>query len=381
MGLALQIIPLSRDTEDVRRFLQVGERVYRDDPFWVAPLWLDIRKQFSDANPFLNHAEMALWVASRRGEDVARIAGILDRQRQDPPGGRTAYFGFFETLRDQEVSQALFDVVRSWARHKGADLLVGPMNPSANDECGLLVNGFERPPVLMMSYNPRYYEDLVLAAGFTKAKDLLAYLIDLAACPLDRIDRLAARFRQRKSNLRLRPLRRRTLAHDLPKIKEVYNAAWRQNWGFVPMTDAEVDSMAKRLGPLLTEGISWLAETPEEPVGVLLALPDYNEAIQPLRGRLFTPKLMTLLPYLLGRKLPAMARVVALGVKERFRGRGIETAMLAEALRVGGRLGFREAEASWVLEENLATRQTIEAFGGIAYKTYRLYQCRLSEHA
>ncbi|MHC1763259.1 MAG: N-acetyltransferase family protein [Verrucomicrobiia bacterium] len=378
MGLALQIIPLSRDTQDIRRFLRVSERIYRDDPFWVAPLWLDIRKQFSDGNPFLNHAEMALWIASRDGEDVGRVAGIFDRLRQDPPGERTAYFGFFETQRDPEVSHALFEVVSSWAQHKGADLLVGPMNPSANDECGLLVKGFEQPPVLLMSYNPGYYEELVLAAGFNKAKDLLAYHIDLAGCPLNRIDRLVERFRRRKSNLRLRPIRRRTLAQDLPKIKEVYNEAWSRNWGFVPMTDAEVDYMAKRLGPLLTEGISWLAETPEGPVGFLLALPDYNEAIKPLRGRLFTPKLAGLLPYLLGRKLPTTARVIALGVKERFRGRGIETTMLGEALRVGARLGFRQAEASWVLEENVATRQTIEAFGGKPHKTYRLYQRRLS---
>jgi GNAT superfamily N-acetyltransferase len=378
MSVELRIIRLSRTTEDVKRFLRVSERIYRHDPHWVAPLWVDCHKRFSDGNPFLQHAEIALWVASHNGEDVGRLAGITDRLRRDAPGESTAYFGFFEAVNDVEVSQALFEAVSVWTKQEGADVLLGPMNPSANDECGLLVDGFDRAPVLLMAYNPRYYEELILAGGFRKAKDLLAFHIDLAGCPMDRLDRLAARFRHRQLNVQLRPIRRRTLAGDLPKIKQVYNEAWSRNWGFVPMTDAEVDDMAKRLGPLLVEGITWIAETPDEPVGVLLALPDYNEAIKPLRGRLLTPRLITVLPYLLGRRLPPMARVIALGVKERFRGRGIETTMLAEALRAGQRLGFREAEASWVLEDNLKTRQTIEAFGGKPYKTYRLYQRRLS---
>ncbi len=279
-----------------------------------------------------------------------------------------------EPIPSRHVTQALFQTAAAWARQRGLRRLLGPMNPSSNYECGLLVDGFDRSPVLMMTYNPTYYQDLITAEGFTAVKDLLAFHIDFANCPIDRLQRVAARFVRREPAVQIRPIRRRTLAQDLPRIKEIYNEAWRQNWGFTPMTDAEVDYLAGRLKPLLTEGLTWIAETASEPVGILLALPDYNEAIKPLRGRLLTPRLYHLLSYMLGWKKPAMLRVVALGVKNRFRGRGVETVMLAEAFKTALRIGFRGAEASWILEDNLPVRRVIEIFGGKPYKTYRLYQ-------
>ena len=161
---------------------------------------------------------------------------------------------------------------------------------------------------------------------------------------------------------------------DLVKIKQVYNAAWQANWGFTSMTDAEVDFMAARLKPLLVEGLVWTAESAGEPVGFMLALPDYNQALKPLRGRLVTPSVLSLLPYVLGRKVPNSCRVVTLGVKAEYRNRGIEAVMLAEGLMTGLRLGFKTAEASWILEDNVMMRRLLQPFGGRAYKTYRIYE-------
>jgi hypothetical protein len=277
----LRIIPLSRSARDVGRFLRVSYGIYRDDPYWVAPLLMDLKKVFTDSNPLFEHAEVALWVAARNGRDVGRIAGILDRHYQQVRQDNAAFFGFFECANDAAASRALFEAVFAWARQRGARRVLGPMNPTMNDDCGLLVEGFDSPPVFMMTYNPRYYLDLVTAAGFRKAKDLLAFYMDFHRCPLDRLARIADKTRRRLPEITFTPVRRATFSRDLAKVKEVYNAAWQDNWGFVPMTDGEIDFMANRLKPLLVEGLIWIAETPQEPVGFMLALPDYNIALKP----------------------------------------------------------------------------------------------------
>ncbi len=374
MGNDVELVPLSRSARDVRRFLNVSYVIYRDDPNWVAPLLTDLKKVFTDANPLFEHAEMALWVARREGRDVGRIAGVLDLNHNRIQKDNAAFFGFFECVNDAAVSRALFDAVFGWARQHGARRLLGPMNPTTNDECGLLAEGFDSPPVFMMTYNPRYYLDLLAAEGFRKSKDLLAFHCDFAKCQLDRLARIAEKTRRRHPELTFAPIRKATLARDLAKVKEVYNAAWEPNWGFVPMTDAEIDFMASRLKPLLVEGLIWVVEAPTEPVGFMLALPDYNSALQPLRGRLLTPRVLGFLPYLLGWKCPPRCRVITLGVKEKYRNRGLEAVMLTEGFRTGFKVGFKDAEASWILEDNAMMCRLMEVFGGTVYKRYRIYE-------
>jgi ribosomal protein S18 acetylase RimI-like enzyme len=358
--------------------LNVAYEIYRHDRHWVAPLLSDIKKVFSDRNPLFAHAEMHLWIASRNGRDVGRIAGILDHNYNQANGDRSAFFGFFESIDDSNVSGRLFNSAKQWARQAGLTRLMGPMNPTTNDECGLLVEGFNSSPMFMMTYNPAYYLRLIEAQGFSKAKDLLAFYIDLAHIPMDRLSRIAQKVRQRNPSVSFRPILRRTLARDLGKVKEVYNAAWQDNWGFVPMTDAEVDFLAARLKPLLMEGLVWLAEVGQEPVGFLLATPDLNVALKPLGGRLLTPKLLGFIPYLLGWKRPPETRVITLGVKGTHRGRGLETAMLIEGLKVGFNAGFRGSEASWILEDNVMMCRLLEAIGGRPYKKYRIYEQALT---
>lgn len=374
MNQEIHVVPLSRTGRDIRRFLNVSYGIYRDDPYWVAPLLMDLAKVFTDANPLFAHAKMQLWMATSNGRDIGRIAGIIDHhhveQKQDP----AAFFGFFECVNDREAGRRLFAAALAWAKAEGMRRVLGPMNPTTNDECGLLVDGFDSSPWFMMPYNPAYYVDLVEAEGFCKAKDLLAFHIDLSQIPMERLTRIADKVKQRNADLAFRPIRRQTLAQDLAKVKEVYNAAWQENWGFVPMTDTEVDFMAARLKPLFMEGLIWLVEAGTEPVGFLLALPDYNIALKPLRGRLLTPRLAGFIPYLLGWKYPPRSRVLTLGVKEKYRGKGLESVMLFEGLKTGFQAGFTEAEASWILEDNVMMCRVMEAVGGRRYKTYRIYE-------
>jgi hypothetical protein len=370
----IEIVPLSRDPGGVARFLNLSYSIYRGDPHWVAPLLMDLKQVFTDANPLFDHARMQLWVAHRHGRDVGRIAGIVDDNYNRGADQPAAFFGFFESVNEPAVSSRLFGAVSGWARAAGLKRLIGPMNPTSNDECGLLIEGFDSAPVFMMTYNPAYYVPLVEAEGYRKAKDLLAFHIDLAKLPMDRLTRIGTKVKQRNPNLAFRPVLRKTLNQDIGKIKEVYNSAWQANWGFVPMTDDEVNFMAARLKPLLMEGLIWLAEAGNEPVGFLLALPDYNVAFKPLNGKLLTPRVFGFLPYLLGWKRPARTRVLTLGVKEAYRGKGLESALLIEGLRVGFEAGVTESEASWILEDNVMMCRMLEAIGGRVYKTYRLYE-------
>jgi hypothetical protein len=370
----LNLVELTRSRTDVARFLEVPYGIYKDDPNWVAPLLDDLKKVFTAANPLFEHAEMALWVAESGGKDVGRIAGILDRAHNEFHREKTAFFGFFESIDDPAASRALFARVGEWARAKGMSRILGPMNPTTNDECGLLVEGFDSPPVLMMTYNPKYYLRLFDDVGLTKAKDLLAYRIDLDPKPLERLDRLARGFSRREKGLTIRPIRKKTLAADLAKVKEVYNAAWEDNWGFVPMTDGDIDFMAARLKPLIAEDIMLMAETPSEPVAFMMSLPDYNEAMKPLKGRLLTPKIFGFLAYLLGWKTPKMTRLITLGIKKGYRNRGIDAVMFAESLKAMLKAGYAACEISWILEDNVMVQRPIALFDGKVYKRYRIYE-------
>ena len=370
----MSLVELSLSRADVARFLEVPYGIYGDDPNWVAPLLDDLKKVFTKANPLFEHAEMKLWVSVRGGRDVGRIAGILDRSHNEFHREKSAFFGFFESIDDPGISRELFARVQAWAKEKGMDRILGPMNPTTNDECGLLIEGFDSPPVLMMTYNPRYYLRLYDDVGLVKAKDLLAYKIAIDPKPLERLDRLARGFSRREKDLTIRPIRKKTLAADLAKVKEVYNAAWEDNWGFVPMTDGDIDFMAARLKPLLAEDIMLLAETPAEPVAFMMSLPDYNEAMKPLKGRLLTPKIFGFLAYLLGWKTPKMTRLITLGIKKGYRNRGIDAVMFAESLKAMLKAGYESCEISWILEDNVMVQRPIDLFDGRVYKRYRIYE-------
>ncbi|MDG2123132.1 MAG: hypothetical protein P8J87_05505 [Verrucomicrobiales bacterium] len=348
--------------------------IHRSDPLWVAPLFSHFASVLGPTNPFWDHAELAVWVVSRDNRDIGRIAAIDDRTFNQLHGGGTAFFGFFECVDDPGVAAALFETALTWTHNRGLHRVLGPMDPSMNDECGLLVHGFDSPPTVMTPYAPPYYQKLVEASGFHKAKDLFAYTIDPADCPEARLTRLRKIVDRRHPEIAIRPVTRRTLASDIPRIMKLYNAAWDQNWGAVPFTDREITFLVSQLKPLLVDGLVWVAEKTESVVGFLLLLPDANEVIQPLRGRWISPGLLVALPYLIGLRNPRRARLMVLGTSKNLRGRGLEAAMLSEALRVVKRLGMTSCEASWLLEDNHPVLRMVETFGGKHTKTFRIYQ-------
>jgi hypothetical protein len=318
---------------------------------------------------------MQLFVARRGAADVGRIAAILDRSHNEFHDEKTAFFGFFESENDPEVAGLLFDAAALWAKERRMATLRGPANPSLNDDAGLLVDGFDSPPVFMMTYNPRYYVSLVEGAGFRKAKDLLAYWFDVGPEPFERLTRLTDRLRRREPDVRVRSITKKSLQADLPAVREVYNSAWEKNWGFVPMTAEEMDFMASRLKPLLDEEFAFLGERRRddgsvEPIAFLLAMPDYNRAIAPTKGRLLP---FGWLKFLLAQRKIKTLRVLTLGIKRDYRMRGINAVMFESGLRASLKRGLTGVEVSWLLEDNDLVIRALDLWGGHLYKTYRIY--------
>ena len=367
---------IGRSRHELSRFFDVADDLYRDDPAFIAPIRSDVAKVFQDENPFFRHGEMQLFLARRDGRDVGRVAAILDRNHNEFHGEKAAFFGFFESENGSDVAGRLLEAVAVWARERKMTVLRGPTNPTLNDEAGLLVDAFDSPPVVMMTYNPPYYAALIEGQGFRKAKDLLAYWFPLEEKPLERLTRVAERFRKRSPEIRVRNVTKKSLERDLAKIREVYNEAWEKNWGFVPMTHEEMDFMAARLKPLLVPELLWIGETPRpdgslEPMAFMLMLPDYNVAIAPTRGRLLP---FGWLKFLLAQKRIRTVRVVTLGVKKPWRQSGIQSVMMADSLRFLLGKGYTGAEVSWLLEDNELVIAAVRLWGGRLYKTYRIYE-------
>ena len=366
---------IGRSRRELSRFFDVADALYASDPLFVAPIRSDVAKVFQGENPFFRHGEMQLFIARRGGRDVGRVAAILDRNHNDFHGEKAAFFGFFESENDPEVAGKLLEAAALWGRERKMTILRGPTNPTLNDEAGLLVDGFDSPPVMMMTYNPPHYAALIEGQGFSKVKDLLAFWFPLEEKPLERLTRVAERFRRRSPEIQVRNVTRGSLKRDLGKIREVYNEAWEKNWGFVPMTGEEMDFMAARLKPLLVPELLWIGEAPRpdgslEPMAFMLMLPDYNVAIAPTRGRLLP---FGWLRFLLARSRVRTVRVVTLGVKKPWRQSGIQSIMMADSLRFLLKKGYTGAEVSWLLEDNELVIGAVRLWGGRLYKTYRIY--------
>ncbi|MBW2038009.1 MAG: N-acetyltransferase [Deltaproteobacteria bacterium] len=355
-------------------FFRFPWQIYGGDPQWVPPLLKEQAFFLSPKNPFLRHAEIIPYLAVKRGAIVGRIAAIIDENYIDFHRERAGFFGFFESIKDLEVARTLLDQVRGYLREKGLETVMGPVNPSTNHECGLLVEGFNSPPFLMMPYNPSYYQELLEGCGLQKAKDLFANLIvDDGSIPA-RLPRISERVKKRSTGLNIRPIDLKRVENEVEGVKEVYNGAWRDNWGFVPLTDEEMDLMVRKLKPLVVPDLALFAEIGEETVGFALALPNYNLILKRLNGRLGPLGLLKFLYY--ARKIDEI-RVLILGVKPEYQKRGIEALLYLEIFRRGQAKGYKRGEMSWVLEDNYLMQRGIEALGGRRYKTYRIYQSPL----
>jgi hypothetical protein len=363
-----------KNQQDLMTFIRFPWEIYRGDRYWTPPLIKDLLSKFSPAHPFHSHSEMILFLARRGEKIVGRIAGIIDRNYIEFHQKKEGFFGFFESIHDAGVGEILLSRVASWLKEHGMERMAGPINPSTNDECGLLIDGFDSSPCLMMPYNPSYYPSLIEAFGLRKRMDLYAYLLEEFSFHLDRLDRITERLRKREPQLQVRPIELRRLDEELKIIKEIYNQAWSKNWGFVPLTDEEINRLAKDLKPLVVPDLVLFAYWGEEPVGFSVSLPDYNEVLKHLNGKI---GLLGALKFLYYSKRIRKIRVMLLGIKHAFQKKGVEGLLYIETFRRGIRKGYQRAECSWILEENVLMQHGIEAMGGKRYKNYRVYEMPL----
>lgn len=322
-----------------------------------------------EKHPFHEHSEVQPYLAYRGDRAVGRICAIRNRKHEAFHEEPVGFFGWFECEDDEEAARALFETVRAWLDERGLRTMRGPTSFSTNETAGLLVEGEPGPPVLMMPYNPPYYLDLFEAAGLAKAKDLFAWMID-DQTPPDYLLR-AEKAVLRRSKATVRPLDRSRFDEELETVRAIYNQAWERNWGFIPMTDEEIDHMAKELKPLLDPQLALFVEDGEgTPIGFALALPDFNQVLMKMNGRLWPFGLIKALWY--RRKIQRM-RVLILGLLEEYRGKGIDALLYLALIRNGAARGITECEQSWILEENEKMNAALERLGGRMYRRYRLY--------
>jgi hypothetical protein len=356
--------------DELNTFILLPWQIYKDNPHWVSPLIKDVKFKLNRLkHPFFEHATMELFLAFHGKELVGRIAAIVDDRYNEFHHEQTGFFGMFECRNDVDAAQALFTAAETWCRNKGMNRIRGPVNLSMNDECGFLLEGYDFPPVIMMPYNPAYYLELCERFGFVKAKDLYAYLKSDVGV-VDRIAKLVERVKS-KENVVVRPINMKNFHSEVAIIKEIYNEAWELNWGFVPMTAKEMDLMAKELKPICEPELVLFAEVNGKPVGVSITLPDMNQVLKKLNGRL---GLIGVLKFLYYKKKVTALRSVVFGIKKEYRHTGISIVMYYETEIRGAKLGYRSCEMSWNLEDNDLINRFDEAVGGKLYKRYRIYE-------
>jgi GNAT superfamily N-acetyltransferase len=362
-----------RSKADERRFVDFMYSLYRGHEHWVAPLRMERHKLIDTRkNPFYRHAELELYLAERDGRVVGRIGAIVNHNHNRHHGDRVGFFGFFESIDDQAVAAALFGAARDYLRGRGMDTMRGPASPSVNDEYGLLVEGFDEPPAVMMPYNPPYYGALLEGCGLRKARDLYAFRgameTTLAVPKIQRANEVL----KKRSGLTFRPLDMKHFRAEVERIKIVYNRAWEENWGAVPMTDEEFDALAKDLKLIVRPELVVIAQTAGGDVaGFGLSLPDINMALAGNRNGGLLRGLWCLLTR---RSRIDRIRILVCGVLPEFRRTGAAGVLFYEMASRARALGYRRAEASWILEDNVMMIRAAETMQAVREKTYRIYE-------
>ena len=362
--------PAQRDA-----FIKLPWKIYGDDPAWIPPLIIE-RKEFLDRSkhPFYRHGDAALFLARKGGEIVGRIMASDDPNYNALHSSNVGCFGLFESVNDPPVATALFERAAGWLRARGRSEIMGPIDYSTNYVCGLLVRGFEHPPMILTAHNPPYYAELIEGGGFTKAMDLFAWWFADPARAEKRLRRLASALKNRQLAT-IRPVNLKQIAQDSGVLRELYNEAWQNNWGYVPFTPAEFDYMTKELKPIVIPDMTLIAEVEGQPAGFILCVPDINDALRHLNGRLTTFGLPIGLAKLLYHKsrLKRM-RLVALGVVPKFRRHGVAEMLVLRIIEDGMLQRGYFGECSLTLEDNHMINRFMEAIGADPYKTYRIYR-------
>ncbi|MCB9666663.1 MAG: GNAT family N-acetyltransferase [Myxococcales bacterium] len=365
-----------RPGRDMQDFLRAGEVVFKDDPAWVQPLNMDLRERLTpEKNPFFAHAEATLFTAWRDDQLVGRCSAQIDREHLRIYQDKTGFFGFFDTLDDQEAGRALLRHAEDWLKKRQMTRIRGPLSLSMNEEVGLLVDGFEHPPAIMMAHSRPHQGDIVEASGFAKAKDLFAWHYNVMDIP-DRAIRAWEQIRV-MPEVRMRPVDPSRLAEELEVIIKIFNDAWSKNWGFVPVTQAELEKVAKDLRLIIDPNVAFIVEIHGEPAAMCIGLPNLNESIADLSGKLLPTGILKLL-WRMKVKGPTSARLIMLGIRQDIRKLkrygALSVAMYVELVKRAAPAGYRSGELSWTLEDNRLINVAIKAMGARHYKTYRIYE-------
>jgi hypothetical protein len=372
--MTIEIVPVN-DKAMLRRFIRVPFTVLEHYSAWTPPLMMEREEAFSPkTNPFLRRAEVRFWLARRDGRDVGRISAQIDPLAQREGDGRVGHFGCLCVEDDHEAFAALLRTAEDFLKSQGVTHVQGPFSLCINEETGLLVDGFDTPPMLLMGHDPVYAGARLEALGYAKEKDVYAYLLDLETPFSKPVRRLLDR--PVHSSVTIRRLNFKDYPNEIRRMVDIYNDAWGGNWGFVPLTEPEAAAMAKQMKMLLDDRLVWFAEVDGHAVAFIVTLPNINEAVRDLGGKLFPFGWAKLLWRLKARRVTT-ARVPLMGVRRSLAGTLIGSAIplqLIGSLRPGAAaFGFRAIELSWILEDNLPMRHILERLGARAYKTYRVY--------
>ena len=361
--------------KELLKFIKFPWEVYKGDKNWVPPLLMDIKAKFSPkSNPFFMHSEIQPFLAYEDNKIVGRIVGIINNNHNKTFNEKTGFFGFFEVLNDYDAARSLLDTAAEWVRSKGMETLRGPANFSSNDDWGLLLDNYDEMPMLLMPYNPPYYKTFLEQYGFEKAKDVLAYKMSTAHVFPERILKIIE-YAKKKQKISIRNIDMKKYWDEVKILKRIYNDAWEQNWGFVPMTDEEFDHMAKELKTIVDPRFCFFVMNGDNAVGLSVCLPNANEALIRIRdGKLFPFGLLKLLYHV---KKIESGRLLILGVQNEFRNKGIEPMLFSSTLQAAQAAGWGWGEMSWVLEDNVLMRNSIEKAGGVVYRTYRIFDLPL----
>ena len=362
----------AKTARDRDRFIDLPFSLYKDDPLYVPQLKKELKDQFSRKNPFFLHAEVRFFLAEQDGKIVGRVASIVNKLHCEFQQEDAGFFGFFESVHDRQIAQALLEAVSADLTTRGMKIVRGPMNFSTNEECGFLIEGYDGPPMLMTPYNPRYYHELMEACGMDKAKDLYAYLYDVREELPEKVLRVAAIADRR--GITVRRVEKKKFRDEMLVFKQVYNAAWEKNWGFIPLTDEELFYLGERLKGIVVPELTLIAEHKGAPVGFLGIVPDFNAVLRHMNGRLTPLSMLKALYY--SRKIRGL-RILLLGITRDYRNKGVDAVMFREAFPAIRKGKYQHIEFSWILEDNIPVQRIAEMVGGRLYKKYRIYEKHL----
>lgn len=365
-------ISVAESDEERKQFLEFPYKHYAEDHFWVPPLRIEQKKLIdTEKNPFFNNAEIELFLVYKNDDLVGRIAAIIDHRFNDYHNSKTGFFGFFECINRERTAKLMFRVAEEWLRSRGMEEMMGPTNPGMMDEIGILVDGFQKYPSILMPYHKDYYDSLLKSVGLEKTMDLFTYEVNQDNVDRNRMNRAVDIVKRRIPGIRIRKIRLNKIKEEIKIIQGIFNAAWKDNWGFIPLSEAEFEYLAKDLKLIVDDNFAHIAEDNGRPIAFSVALPDYNQILKDMNGKLLP---FGFLKILWNRRKITRIRTALMGVMPEYQGKGIDALLHRESIENGLKFNKYASEIGWILESNVQMNRVAEKIGGEHDKTYRMYR-------